>query len=235
MGDWYVWSGVTNSAGPLTRSAIGVNLSRRWTDMTDGLSNTLLMSEVKNYQPTVRDCSTVANINDPNNIPPPDADPLAICPEYAGGGCAFFLNAHTQWAEMSVHHNGFTTAWPPNKENTRRPRHGAPRCQCVNARRRIGGPTFRASTHAATIRAACIRSAAMVRSALPPRRSTAASGGPWAPSAAVKLLRTTQHEAVLRKTVHLPRVPCGAPHCRRMYPPFGTQPSYDIQRLLATP
>ena len=78
MGDWYVWLGFKNgqNGGPPTRSAIGVNFSRRWADITDGLSNTLLMSEVKNYQPYIRDCGGFENINDPNVIPPPDADPL---------------------------------------------------------------------------------------------------------------------------------------------------------------
>jgi len=52
---------------------------------------------------------------DPNNVPPPTADPLTVCPEYEGSGCRVFTKAHTQWAEMSCHHNGFTTAWPPNK------------------------------------------------------------------------------------------------------------------------
>lgn len=48
MGDWYVWNGVDQPETP-TRSAFGVNLSRRWAGFTDGLSNTLLMSEVKNW------------------------------------------------------------------------------------------------------------------------------------------------------------------------------------------
>ena len=55
MGDWYVWNGVDQPESP-TRSAFGVNLSRRWASFTDGLSHTLLMSEVKNYQVTIRDC-----------------------------------------------------------------------------------------------------------------------------------------------------------------------------------
>jgi len=51
-----------------------------------------------------------AIVNDPQHVPPPEADPLAVCPEYQGGGCVVFRNAHTQWVEMSVQHNGFTTA-----------------------------------------------------------------------------------------------------------------------------
>lgn len=144
MGDWYVWLGT--AASPPTRSAIGVNLSRRWTDFKDGTSNTLLISEVKNYQPYVRDCGRLSRINDPNSVPPPDADPLTVCPEYLAGGCSFFENAHSQWPEMAVHHNGFTTAWPPNKRTPGGPNNARPDVDINSARERIGGPTFAAIT-----------------------------------------------------------------------------------------
>ncbi len=145
MGDWYVWSGFANGGNgePPTRSAFGVNLNRRWADFKDGLSNTLLLSEVKNYQPYLRDCSAFS-VTDPNNIPPPDADPLTACPQYSGSGCGYFDNAHSQWAEVTVHHNGFTTAWPPNKVTL-----GGPNNVDVDINRmreRIGGPTYAAVT-----------------------------------------------------------------------------------------
>jgi prepilin-type N-terminal cleavage/methylation domain-containing protein len=145
MGDWYVWMGYNSgqNGGPPTRSAFGVNLSRRWAEFTDGLSNTMLMSEVKNYQPYIRDCGGFANIKDPNVIPPPDADPMTVCPEYSGNGCSVFDNAHTQWAELTVHHNGFTTAWPPNKVT---PGATYPDVDINSNRERIGGPTFAAVT-----------------------------------------------------------------------------------------
>ena len=145
MGDWYIWQGVGVS-GPITRSAFGVNLSRPWGDFTDGLSNTLLVSEVKNYQVTIRDCSPFAQINDPNNIPSPDADPVTICPEYQGTGCTVFRKAHTQWAEMSSHHNGFTTAWPPNKKTPGGASLVEPDVDVMTQRERNGGPTFGAIT-----------------------------------------------------------------------------------------
>jgi prepilin-type N-terminal cleavage/methylation domain-containing protein len=114
MGDWFVWMGTNDS--PLPSGAFGVNLSRRWEDFRDGLSNTLLLSEVKNYQQTLRDCTAFSAITDPTVVPGPDVAPLTACPEYdMGAGCVAFPRAHTQWVEMSVHHNGFTTAWTPNK------------------------------------------------------------------------------------------------------------------------
>ncbi|QDT56064.1 putative major pilin subunit [Caulifigura coniformis] len=146
MGDWYVWGGFTTPAAPITRSAFGVNLSRKWRDFTDGTSSTLLMSEVKNYQVHIRDCAQFANINDYNNIPSPDADPLSVAPEYNGGGCSVLLNAHSQWAEMAVHHNGFTTAWPPNKKTPGGPAMEHPDVDLITRRERIGGPTWAAVT-----------------------------------------------------------------------------------------
>ncbi len=145
MGDWYVWNGF-NSPCPRTRSAFGINFSRRWADFSDGMSNTLLMSEVKNYQVTIRDCGAFSIINDPNNVPPPTADPLTVCPEYEGSGCRVFTKAHTQWAEMSVHHNGFTTAWPPNKATPGGPNMSEPDVNVISMRERRGGPTFAAIT-----------------------------------------------------------------------------------------
>jgi prepilin-type N-terminal cleavage/methylation domain-containing protein len=148
MGDWYVWLGFNNgqNGGPPTRSAIGVNLSRRWAEFTDGMSNTLLMAEVKNYQPYIRDCGGLANITDPNNIPPPTAMPLSVAPEYMGTGCTVLSNAHTQWAEVTVHHIGFTTAWTPNTVTPGGPNFEYPDVDLDSERERIGGPTFAAVT-----------------------------------------------------------------------------------------
>jgi prepilin-type N-terminal cleavage/methylation domain-containing protein len=142
MGDWFVWNGQNNSPAP--RGAFGVNLRLRWRDFTDGLTNTVIFSEVKNYQPMIRDCpGGLSLIKNPGNVPGPDTAPLAVCPEYSGTGCNVFLTAHTQWAEMSVQHNGFTTAWPPNKVT---PGAGLPDVDIVGTRERLGGPTFAAVT-----------------------------------------------------------------------------------------
>src|SRR5262249_30176521 len=108
-GDWFVWAGPTNL--PLTRSAFGPNMSRTWSAITDGSSNTIFLSEVKNYTPVVWQCGSLSLINNPNNIPSPYVDPKSVAPEYAApGNCAFFLNGHTQWSEIAVHHIGMTTA-----------------------------------------------------------------------------------------------------------------------------
>ena len=145
-GDWYVWNGVDHPV-VTPRCAFGVNIARRWDEFRDGLSHTLLLSEVKNYQVTIRDCGRFSQINDPEHVPPPEADPLTVCPEYAGGGtCKVHTTAHTQWAEMSSHHNGFTTAWPPNFRTPGGPGMSNDDVDVLSTRERMGGPTFAAIT-----------------------------------------------------------------------------------------
>ena len=143
MGDWYVWGGFGRSGN---RSAFGVNRSRRWADFSDGLSNTILAAEVTTYQSYLRNCGGLANINNPNVIPPPEANYIQVAPEYVGGSCQFKPEAgHAEWADGQVHQSGFTTAWTPNKKTT-----GGPSLQTdidLNGQREEdGGPTFAAIT-----------------------------------------------------------------------------------------
>jgi prepilin-type N-terminal cleavage/methylation domain-containing protein len=114
MGDWLVWRGPGSRRA--NRSAFGPNQSRRLAEFRDGLSSTLWLSEGKSYQPYYRDCPTLALIQDPENVPPPDADPDAIVPEYRNGRCPVRVEGHCEWVESGVHHIGFTTAWPPNRQ-----------------------------------------------------------------------------------------------------------------------
>lgn len=144
MGDWYVWQGPNNA--PPTRSAFGVNLSRRMADFLDGSSHTLLVSEVKMYTPYIRDCGGLSLINDPANVPAATVDPVSVAPEYDAGGCQFKDDGHSEWAEMAVHHIGFTTAWTPNKVTPGGPGLTTPDVNLTSNRERIGGPTFAAIT-----------------------------------------------------------------------------------------
>ncbi len=144
LGDWFVWGGP--AGGPITRSAFGPNLSRTWAQITDGTSNTMFLAEVKNWQPYIRDCGSFSLINTPTNIPPPDANPLTVAPEYQGTGCALHLEGHCEWPEVAVHHIGMTTAWPPNKKTPGGPGLTIPDVDLNSQRERIGGPTYAAIT-----------------------------------------------------------------------------------------
>jgi prepilin-type N-terminal cleavage/methylation domain-containing protein/prepilin-type processing-associated H-X9-DG protein len=141
MGDWYVWGGFVYPSP--NRSAFGPNQSRRWADFQDGLSQTMIQAEVKNWQPYLRDCGGLAQVNNPSNIPSPNGGPMQLVPEYAGGSCTFKPDGHAEWVDGGVHHTGFTTAWTPNKVtgNT------TVRDLDINGQReKVGGPTFAAIT-----------------------------------------------------------------------------------------
>ncbi|WP_422929853.1 DUF1559 domain-containing protein [Singulisphaera sp. PoT] len=143
-GDWFVWGGLgSNLKG---RSAFGPNLSRRLSEFTDGLSNTLLMSEGKAFVTYYRDCPTLANIQDASNVPPPNADPHTVAPEYLGG-CALRVDeGRTQWFESGSHHTGITTAWPPNKRTSGGPNKLYSDVDLTSSREKLGRPTFAAAT-----------------------------------------------------------------------------------------
>jgi prepilin-type N-terminal cleavage/methylation domain-containing protein/prepilin-type processing-associated H-X9-DG protein len=141
MGDWFVWGGFN---GPENRGSFMVNRSRRFAEFTDGLSNTVLASEAKTYTSYTRDCGSLANVNNPQNIPAPNVDHLAVVPEY--NGCSFRSHqGHTVWADGHVHQTGFTTAWPPNKV-TRGGPNGVEDIDINGQREKNGGPTFAAVT-----------------------------------------------------------------------------------------
>jgi prepilin-type N-terminal cleavage/methylation domain-containing protein/prepilin-type processing-associated H-X9-DG protein len=143
-GDWYVWSGMTSLAR--NRSAFGPNQSKRLAEFTDGLSQTLFMSEGKAFMDYYRDCPALSNINDPATIPPPDADPYAVAPEYLGGCVLRAGEGRTEWFESGSHHTGITTAWPPNRRIPGGPDFVFTDLDLTSSREKLGRPTFAAAT-----------------------------------------------------------------------------------------
>jgi prepilin-type N-terminal cleavage/methylation domain-containing protein/prepilin-type processing-associated H-X9-DG protein len=141
-GDWFVFGGTGSTRK--NRSAFGPNQCRRLAEFRDGLSQTLWMSEGKANQPYYRDCPTLANVNDPDVVPPPDADPYAVVPEYRTGCNLRF--GHNEWVESGVHHAGFTTAWPPNKPIRGGPNNEYPDLDINSSREKLGRPSFAAVT-----------------------------------------------------------------------------------------
>lgn len=143
-GDWFVWGGMANPMR--NRSAFGVNQSRSLSEFTDGLSNSLFMSEGKAFLTYLRDCPALSQINNPNVIPPPDADPYSVVPEYLGGCVVRVEEGRTQWFESGVHHNGITTAWPPNKRIAGGPGKLYADVDINSSREKLGRPSFAAVT-----------------------------------------------------------------------------------------
>jgi prepilin-type N-terminal cleavage/methylation domain-containing protein/prepilin-type processing-associated H-X9-DG protein len=115
MGDWYVWGGFGNLP---PRCAFSPNLSRRAAEFRDGLSQTMIASEVRSRQSELIDLAwlgppfnTPTIVQDPNlppsQITPPPNALASISSPVAGG--------HTAWADGSVDQSGMTTAWIPNR------------------------------------------------------------------------------------------------------------------------
>ncbi len=111
VGDWYVWGG---AAGIPNRAPFGVNLARRFSAFTDGLSNTVLMGEVKAYQPYYRDTGAISGMT-ATNIPSPSASPESITSEYFAA-TAPQTSGHTEWVDGHAHQTGMNTAFTPNKK-----------------------------------------------------------------------------------------------------------------------
>ncbi len=143
-GDWFVWGGLGSTVRG--RSAFGPNLSRRLAEFTDGTSSTLFLSEGKSGMDYYRDCPTLSRINDPNNIPAPDADPNTVAPEYLGGCTIKVGEARTEWYESGAHHTSITTAWPPNKRTPGGPGNIYPDLDLNSNREKLGKATFAAAT-----------------------------------------------------------------------------------------
>ncbi|AGA30600.1 DUF1559 domain-containing protein [Singulisphaera acidiphila] len=137
VGDWYVFGGIGSSGN---RGAFGANRSRSLAEFTDGLSNTVVASEVKTYQGVLTSCS-IASVVEPNQIPSPNADPNSAVPEYTSG-CTLKLTAHAEWVDGAALETGFTTAWPPNKVI----KGGSPPVEVdlVGVGEKSGGPTYAA-------------------------------------------------------------------------------------------
>jgi prepilin-type processing-associated H-X9-DG protein len=146
QGDWFVWGGF---GGPQNREAFGPNRSRRLAGITDGLSNTVFAAEVKAYQ-AASNCRFIAlpSVNNPSIIPPPNADPYTVAPEYDNGTCNTInqYEFHTEWSDGHVHSSGFTTAWPPNKAILGRSAYKGMDLDLNGVNEENGGPTFAAIT-----------------------------------------------------------------------------------------
>lgn len=103
VGTWLAFDPNLNRWGD---GAFGVNATMTFASITDGLSNTLGFSDVKAYQPALR------NSGVPNgfNVPPP-ATPGEVA-TYGGGFATDW--SHVSWVNGEVLQTGFTTAFPPN-------------------------------------------------------------------------------------------------------------------------
>ena len=89
------------------------NARLRPTTIPDGLTNTLMIAEVKTFTPYARNMSSA-----PPATPPATAAEVAALilatPDKKMGPAVNDCTGHTEWPDGAVHHAGFTTVMPPN-------------------------------------------------------------------------------------------------------------------------
>ncbi|MBX3444837.1 MAG: DUF1559 domain-containing protein [Planctomyces sp.] len=105
FGTWLVYDPATGRIGD---GAFGPNSKIRFRDFIDGASNTLLVSEVRARQRYGRNAT-------PNGgTAAPGATLAEVIAKIPSGIAWCRPNGHTEWPDGRVHHEGFTTAAPPN-------------------------------------------------------------------------------------------------------------------------
>lgn len=98
-GGWNFWNNATRQNG---NGVFGPNMSLKFANITDGTSNTLAFSEVKAFNPYLRDGSAgTASAPGPNGIS-------------ALAGSFKDSSGHTEWVDGRIHQTGMTTVFTPN-------------------------------------------------------------------------------------------------------------------------
>jgi len=113
MGTWKVYDPALRKGGD---GVFFPNSALKFADITDGLSNTMLASEVKSHQPYTR---TAAYTSLPGSG---DTIPTTAAEVASNAGLASDLTkldpgtGHTEWPNGHGHHSGFTTTLTPNSK-----------------------------------------------------------------------------------------------------------------------
>lgn len=103
MGSWFIYDPTTRQGGD---GAFPVGMTLRPAHIRDGLSNTIAISEVKAWNPYLRDGGNPTGLGQP--YPANPADVVAL------GGNFKPDSGHTEWVDARVHQTGVTTTFTPN-------------------------------------------------------------------------------------------------------------------------
>lgn len=103
------WAVMTSKAVGMRTGdgAFGPNLANKPSDFTDGLSNTLAVTEVKAFTNRVAGATNVATFPSPPK-PPTTLSSLSL------GSFNLTSYTHVEWVDGKVHETGFTTVFTPN-------------------------------------------------------------------------------------------------------------------------
>jgi len=102
LGEWLVYNPATGQGG---NGACYPNSRLHAKDFVDGLGNTLLLAEVRAWQPYYRNAGLATDPGRP-------VSPAAVC---SLGGTEFKPESgHTEWVDGRAHQTGFTTVFAPN-------------------------------------------------------------------------------------------------------------------------
>jgi len=104
FGTWLVFNPATGAIG---NGAFGPNSKLGLRDFTDGTSNTLFASEVKAWQPYVRNTPSLSTAT-------PGVSLTAVMAVIPQSSTDHKNTGHTEWPDGRVHHEGFTTTAGPN-------------------------------------------------------------------------------------------------------------------------
>lgn len=105
LGTWFVFDPVSRKTGD---GMFEVNGQRTYAGVRDGLSNTIAFSEVKAYNPYLRDGGSPGALG--------AAYPLNPAEVIGFGGNFKENSGHTEWVDARVHQTGFTGTFGPNTE-----------------------------------------------------------------------------------------------------------------------
>jgi len=103
VGSWFVYAPTTGAVGD---GAFTMNRRTRISDIIDGTSNTLGLSEGKTFTPILRDGGNPAGLG--VAIPATPADVIGY------GGSFKVDSGHVEWVDARSIQSGFTTTFPPN-------------------------------------------------------------------------------------------------------------------------
>jgi prepilin-type N-terminal cleavage/methylation domain-containing protein len=102
FGTWFVYDPVSGRGGD---GVFFPNARLSFAHVSDGTSNTLLVSEVNAWQPYRRNGGPASTVV-PNTVAEAEAQ--------VASGAEFKNTGHTEWPDGRVHHHGFTTTMVPN-------------------------------------------------------------------------------------------------------------------------